>query len=141
MSARGDADIRAVLMAMSEELSPKGLAFFEESEKITPRDADLAYYHGISLGLTGHPDGALKRLNQAIDLAPDDGQSYFAVYSLCMDNGRVAQAADVLKRWLARHPDDPQAQRLLSQIEGPSSSLAPPGGPGGIGGLPGAGTP
>ena len=118
----------------------KGLLFFDQSEKIMPRDPDLAYYHGITLGLTGNVEGALKRLNQSIDLAPDDGQSYFAVYSLCMDNGRVAQAADVLKRWLARHPDDPQAQRLLSQIEGPSTSLAPPGGPGG-GGIPGAGTP
>ncbi len=115
----------------------KALAFFQKSEKIAPRDADLAYYHGIALGLSGNLDGAVKRLNSAIGLAPDDGQSYFALYSLLYDHGRVAEAADVLKRWLARNPDDPQARRMLESIAGPgaSPSIAPPGGPGGPGGV------
>jgi tetratricopeptide (TPR) repeat protein len=121
----------------------KGLAFFDQSEKVTPRDPDLAYYHGIALGLTGNVDGAAKRLNDAIDLAPDDGQSYFALYSILFDHGRIAEAADVLKRWLARHPEDPQARRMLEQIAGPgaTSSLAPPGGPGGMSGPGGVGLP
>ncbi|MEP7027543.1 MAG: DUF2723 domain-containing protein [Candidatus Eisenbacteria bacterium] len=119
----------------------KGLAFFDESQKLTPNDPDLAYYHGVALGLVGQDDRALKRLNDAIDLSPDDGQSYFAVYSLCIESGRPQQAADVLKRWLARHPEDPTARRLLTQLEGPTSSLAPPGGPGGLNGFPGATTP
>ncbi len=120
----------------------KGLAFFDQSLKVTPNDPDLAYYHGITLGIVGQTDRALKRLNDAIELAPDDGQFYFAVYSLCMDNGRPQQAADVLKRWLARNPDDPTATRLLAQLEGRTSSLSPPGGPGaGLGGIPGSSAP
>jgi hypothetical protein len=47
----------------------------------------------------------------------------------------------VLRRWLARHPDDSQARMMLERIGGsaPSSSLAPLGGPGG--GVGGAGIP
>jgi tetratricopeptide (TPR) repeat protein len=118
-----------------------GIAFFEKSKAITPRDADLAYYHGIALGLTGRIDEASARLNDAISLAPDDGQSYFALYSLLADHGRMAQAGDVLRRWLARHPDDTTARSMLDRIGGggPTGSLAPPGGPGG--GVGGAGIP
>ena len=111
----------------------KGLAFFEESRKVTPNDADLAYYHAIALGLSGHLDEAAKRFDDAIELAPDDGQTYFAAYSLLSDHGRIAQAADVLRRWLARHPDDTTARGMLDRLGGGAgaSSLAPPGGPGG----------
>jgi tetratricopeptide (TPR) repeat protein len=112
----------------------QGLAFFEESRKIAPNDPDLAYYHGVALGLSGHLDEAKARLNQAIDLSPDDGQTYFALYSLLADHGRGAEAADVLKRWLARHPDDQQARMLLGQMGvGTGTTIAPPGGPGGGG--------
>jgi tetratricopeptide (TPR) repeat protein len=114
----------------------KGIAFFEESRKVAPRDPDLAYYHGVALGLSGRIDEAKVRLNEAIDLAPDDGQTYFALYSLLADHGRGAEAADVLKRWLARHPDDAQARALLGQMgAGAGPSIAPPGGPGGGAGV------
>jgi tetratricopeptide (TPR) repeat protein len=113
--------------------SAKALQFFAASEKITPNDPDLAYYHGIALGLTNHVDLALARFNDAINLSPDDGQSYFAAYSMLMDHGRRDQAADILRRWLARHPDDPQAADLLRRLVGPNAmgGLAPPGGPAG----------
>jgi tetratricopeptide (TPR) repeat protein len=111
----------------------KALDFFSKSQKVTPNDPDLAYYHGIALGLTNHVDASLARLNDAINLSPDDGQAYFAAYSMLMDHGRIAQAADVLRRWLARHPDDPQAGALLTRLVGPGAGggLAPPGGPAG----------
>jgi Flp pilus assembly protein TadD len=115
----------------------QGIAFFEKSKAVTPRDADLAYYHGIALGLTGRIDEAAKRLNDGITIAPDDGQTYFALYSLLADHGRMAEAGDVLRRWLARHPDDAQARMMLERIggAGPTGSLAPLGGPGtGVGG-------
>jgi len=119
----------------------QGIAFFEKSKAITPRDPDLAYYHGIALGLTGRIDEAVTRLNDGISIAPDDGQTYFALYSLLADHGRLAEAGDVLRRWLARHPDDSQARMMLERIggAGPTGSLAPPGGPGG--GVGGAGIP
>jgi len=121
----------------------KGLAFFAASQKVAPNDPDLAYYHGIALGLTNHVDESAKRLNDAINLTPDDGQAYFALYSMLMDHGRRAQAADVLRRWLARNPGDPQATRLLEQLVGRvgDSGLAPPGGPAGGPGMGGPGTP
>ena len=115
----------------------QGIAFFEKSKPLAPRDADLAYYHGIALGLTGRIDEAAVRLNEGIAIAPDDGQTYFALYSLLADHGRLAEAGDVLRRWLARHPDDTQARMMLERIggAGPTGSLAPLGGPGaGVGG-------
>jgi Flp pilus assembly protein TadD len=109
---------------------------------VAPNDPDLAYYYGIALGLTNHVDESYRSLNHAIDLTPDDGQAYFAAYSMLMDHGRTAQAADVLRRWLARNPNDPQARNLLQRLVGPGGDLglAPPGGPAG-GTEPGVGGP
>jgi len=116
----------------------KSLDFFAKSQKIAPTDPDLAYYHGIALGLHNQVDASVSRLNDAINLSPDDGQAYFAEYSMLMDHGRSAQAADVLKRWLTRHPDDPQAMSLYRRLVGSAAGalgggpgIAPPGGPSG----------
>lgn len=116
----------------------RALAFFEESRPITPRDKDLAYYHAVALGLAGRIDESLARFREAIELDPDDGQSYFAAYSIGRDGGRPAEAAAVLRQWVTRHPDDAQAVQMLRQLEaemgqgpGAGGSIAPPGGPGG----------
>ena len=122
----------------------KAIKFFDESRKITPNDKDLAYYHAVLLGLAGHIDESLARFKEAIALDPDDAQSYFAAYSICRDAGRFEDAATFLQMWLARHPDDVQAQGLLAQLhvggapmpDSAPGSIAPPGGPGG-GGVPG----
>ncbi len=111
------------------------LAFFEQSKSIAPNDKDLAYYHAVTLGLTGRMDESAKRFADAIRLDPDDGQSYYAAYSLFSDAGRHADAAAVLRQWLARHPEDAQAAALLRDAEAqaggaPQGSIAPPGGPG-----------
>jgi tetratricopeptide (TPR) repeat protein len=122
----------------------KALEFFEQSRKVTPNDKDLAYYHGVALGLSGHLDQSIARFKDAIALDPDDGQSYFAAYSICRDSGRYADAADFLRMWVTRHPDDTQAGQLLHQLEaqmvlgGPPDSapgIVLPGGPGGPGGI------
>ncbi|MEO6463102.1 MAG: tetratricopeptide repeat protein, partial [Candidatus Eisenbacteria bacterium] len=123
---------------------------FEDSRKTTPNDKDLAYYHAVTLGLTGNLDLSLARFKDAIALDPDDGQAYFAAYSIARDAGRPQDAAQVLRQWVARHPDDPQATMMLRQLEAEMSggapapaplpegaapgSIAPPGGPGGAGG-------
>ncbi len=117
----------------------KALVFFEQSKAITPNDKDLAYYHAVTLGLVGRIDESVTRFDDAIGLDPDDGQTYFAAYSLLEQAGRTTQAASVLRRWLARHPDDTQAAALRQSLEAraglaPSAplqgSIAPPGGPG-----------
>jgi len=114
----------------------KALDFFEQSKAVTPNDKDLAYYHAVTLGLSGRMDESAKRFSDAIRLDPDDGQSYYAAYSLFSDAGRHADAAAVLRQWLARHPDDGQAAALLRDAEmkagqaPPAGSIAPPGGPG-----------
>jgi tetratricopeptide (TPR) repeat protein len=112
----------------------KALTFFAASEKVTPNDPDLAYYYGIALGLTNQVDASLKEFLLAIDLSPDDAQAYFAAYSMLMDHGRTKDAADVLRRWLTRHPDDPQARGLYDRLVGPGGAapgISPLGGPGG----------
>jgi tetratricopeptide (TPR) repeat protein len=117
----------------------KGLDFFAKSQKVAPNDPDLAYYHAIALGLTNQVDASAKRFDDAIALSPDDGQAYFADYSMLMDHGRRAQAADILRRWLARNPNDPQASALLQRLTGTSDpGITPPGGPAG-GGNPASG--
>ena len=64
----------------------------------------------------------------------------FAAYSILVDAGRPRDAAEILQQWVARHPDDAQAEAMLRQLQGVApGSIAPPGGPGG-GGVPG-GTP
>jgi hypothetical protein len=127
----------------------RALAFFEESKKVTPGDKDLAYYHAVSLGLVGHVDASIARFKDAIALDPDDGQAYFALYSIAREGGRIDDAAWALRQWVARHPDDQQAAAMLQELEGggpvpgmepEAGSIAPPGGPGGgpggLGGTP-----
>lgn len=119
----------------------KALAFFEQSQALAPNDKDLAYYHAVTLGLSGRLDESVARFADAIRIDPDDGQSYYAAYSLLTDGGRHAEAAGVLRQWLARHPDDAQAGALLRDAQrqsgvvppgsdAPPGSIAPPGGPG-----------
>ncbi|MEO6462629.1 MAG: DUF2723 domain-containing protein, partial [Candidatus Eisenbacteria bacterium] len=103
----------------------RALAFFEDSRKTTPNDKDLAYYHAVTLGLTGNLDQSLARFKDAIALDPDDGQAYFAAYSIARDAGRPQDAAQVLRQWVARHPDDPQATMMLRQLEAEMSGGAP----------------
>jgi tetratricopeptide (TPR) repeat protein len=124
----------------------RALEFFEESRKVAPGDKDLAYYHAVTLGLSGRVDDALARFREAIALDPDDAQSYFAAFSIARDAGRLDEAAGVLRQWVARHPDDPQASMMLRELEAqirgepppgaveepPSGSIAPLGGPGGV---------
>jgi lipoprotein NlpI len=134
----------------------RALEFFEQSRKVTPNDRDLVYYNAVALGLSGRIDQSLATFRQAIALDPDDGQSYFAAYSIARDAGRPADAAAILRQWVSRHPDDPQAAAILRELErelaggaqAPEpqgitpapSSIAPPGGPGGAGGAVPGGT-
>jgi tetratricopeptide (TPR) repeat protein len=130
---------------LEEGDTAKALAFFSESRKVAPRDKDLAYYQAVALGLSGDISASLVAFKEAIRIDPDDGQSYFAAYSIARDGGRLDEAAEILRMWLTRHPDDTQAAAMLQELQGVAPdvaphSIAPPGGPGGPGGLPG-GTP
>ncbi len=112
----------------------KGLEFFARSRGITPNDPDLAYYYGIALGFSGRTDEAVRQLRDGMRMDPDDGQAYFAAYSLLLEAGRPQDAAAILREWVARHPEDTRANALLEELTGAPPGIAPPGGPG----IPGA---
>jgi tetratricopeptide (TPR) repeat protein len=115
----------------------QSLAFFAKNTQVAGNDIEFIYYHAVVLGLTGDVDNAAKRFEDAIRLAPDDAQSYLAEYSLFLEAGRRTDAANVLRRWVERHPEDERSQQLLRQLGGSDPSIAPRGGPG----SPGSGLP
>jgi Tfp pilus assembly protein PilF len=72
----------------------------------SPRDAALHYALGLALVRLKKVDNALKELQRAAALAPDQSQYAYAYAVGLKSNGDAIDAIAVLKQNLIRHPAD-----------------------------------
>jgi predicted Zn-dependent protease len=66
------------------------------------------------VGMNTEAEATLKRL---INARPDDPDGYSLLSSYHRDNGDPEKAAAVIRQWLALHPGDRSAIRLLETLE------------------------
>lgn len=97
--------------------STKAWAFYDDLVKRAPMSADAHYYRGASLGYRDKVAEAIEEFRRAIKLDPEFGYAYYDLYGTLMQAGRVPEAADVLREWVNRHPDDQQSAQRLRQTE------------------------
>ncbi|MFH1313433.1 MAG: DUF2723 domain-containing protein [Candidatus Eisenbacteria bacterium] len=63
------------------------------------------------------PNDAERTLIRLIGALPDNPDGYSLLASFYQDGGEPGKAADVVRKWLALHPDDRSAARLLQTLE------------------------
>jgi tetratricopeptide (TPR) repeat protein len=114
--------------------STRAIAHFREQMQRRPNDTDLIYYYGVALGFLGQTDSAVAMLLRAGESDPNEVQAYKAAYGLLLQEGRQAEAGQVLQRLVERHPDDPEVRAYLEAMDSTRGSWlgdgAPPPPPG-----------
>jgi hypothetical protein len=112
----------------------KAMAHFRD-KLAKAADTDLYYYYGVALGFVGEIDSAVKYLTIAGESDPNEVQAWKAAYGLLLEQGRNAEAAQVLQQLVQRHPDDPEVRQYLQAMDSTRQSWS-----GGSGQPPGPGT-
>jgi tetratricopeptide (TPR) repeat protein len=78
-----------------------------------PNNPEVRYYHGATRLARGDLATALREFDAAIQLDPDYNLAYYAAYSSLMERGEREHALSYIERWVASHPGDADAGRLL----------------------------
>jgi serine/threonine-protein kinase len=87
-------------------------AYFNEAERLDPRNAFLLSQHAISyLGLRRFPE-ALRRLDQVLNITPDDVDTLVFKASIAQAEGDLPRAAAILA---PLHPDPDDTSALETQ--------------------------
>ncbi len=82
-----------------------------------PQDWQLQVRMGQLLATNNRMAEALPYLHQAIELAPaDEFFPYSVLAGAYYEEGKYVEAADVLQRWLALHPEDTNVRDYLQQL-------------------------
>jgi len=86
---------------------------------------------GVHLGLSNvfrqlnRPKEAIRALEKAISLAPDQMELYDNLANLLSRQGRTREAVTIIKRAIARDPDNPTLGHLLAALSGKTTDAAP----------------
>jgi tetratricopeptide (TPR) repeat protein len=103
----------------------RALALFERLTRQQPNNAEVRYYHGVTLVFQRRTDEALAEFEQAIRLDPEFSYAYMAAYSLLLESGQRERGIALLNQWVRRHPEDPDMQGLMQSSRGaPGGSRA-----------------
>ncbi|RJG10550.1 hypothetical protein D3879_21385 [Pseudomonas cavernicola] len=79
-----------------------------------PQEASLQHAFGLQLVRQGERAEALRRLEQAAQLEPDNGEYAYVLAVAWHDSGRAAQAIDLLRRQLQAQPGDRRGRLALA---------------------------
>jgi predicted TPR repeat methyltransferase len=94
------------------------VALYRRALLLEPELMEARHNLGNALILLGRHEEGLDEYRHSVKLFPYNATSYrrmgMAFYSL----GRIEEATEVYRKWLESHPDDPEAQHLLSACTG-----------------------
>jgi tetratricopeptide (TPR) repeat protein len=80
-------------------------------------NADLLYYYGMALGITGQTDSAVVKLEAAVRLDPSDPQPHLDAFRFLGEQGRFEEAKEQLEKVLAIDPLNQQARSYLTALD------------------------
>jgi len=102
----------------------KAHQLFERLARFNPGNAEVRYYHGVTLlAMNRFPEG-IAEFDAAIGLDPNFNMPYYAAYLALWEKGERERSLTYLQRWVDLHPDDGQAAALLNSRRG--GDLTPP---------------
>jgi len=90
---------------------------FEEAVRLNPQSVPAVNGLGVVLMQDGDSHAALERFIQCTQLAPDFDRAYLNIAALYLNQGEAGKARDVLAKFLATHPDNPDVRDALKEVE------------------------
>lgn len=106
-----------VMLAQQLEMQGQGKEARElllEGARVYPQEAALQHALGLQLVRQGERAEALRRLEQAVELEPDNVEYAYVLAIAWHDSGRVEQSIDLLRRQLQKYPGERRARLALA---------------------------
>lgn len=91
---------------------------FEEAVRLKPQSVEANNGLGVVLMRQGDSRAAMARFQQCTQLNPDFDRAYLNMAALYLEGGDRTRARDVLTKFLAAHPDNPEVGDALKEIGG-----------------------
>ena len=98
-----------------------GVQRSSRSAELDPDQSYFAYLYAVALNSSGAPNSAIKVLEDAYRLHPGDRQLLVALTTIYRDQGNLSAAIHYAERLVALQPSEPNAQRLLAELQTVSS--------------------
>jgi tetratricopeptide (TPR) repeat protein len=116
----GSADLHVglAMLYMGPGDLPHAREQFEEAVRLKPQSVEANNGLGVVLMRQGDSRAALERFQQCTQLDPDFDRAYLNIAALYLEAGDGTRARDVLTKFLATHPDNPDVQGALKEIGG-----------------------
>ncbi len=97
----------------------EALVALARAAQLVPANARFAYVYAVGLHSSGKTPQALEEIDRALALNPAQRELLLAGASLSRDAGERERALGYARRLAAAAPNDPQAQRLLQELQTP----------------------
>ncbi len=99
----------------------EALDYLRRSAELDPDQPYFAYLYAVALNSSGAPNSAIKVLEDAYRLHPGHRQILVALTTIYRDQGNLSAAIHYAERLVALQPSEPNAQRLLAELQTVSS--------------------
>ena len=90
----------------------------KQAMELEPDSARYTYVYAVALHSTGHPSEAIDTLERATARWPNDRDILVALASFQLGLGRRAGARETVRRLIAAHPSDADAQAMAAELLG-----------------------
>lgn len=96
----------------------EGLVYARRAYKLAPEKYEQIANMGIVLAASGAADSALYYLQRAVPVSPAEKRAYvfFCMANLCIDMGRIEEAADYADTVRSIEPDSPNFKQLADRL-------------------------
>jgi len=91
----------------------------ERAAQLAPEDAHPTVVYAMALQATGHPGEALSALDALHERRPGEREPLLALATMAREGGEIQRARRAAHELLALAPDDPGAQALVQELDGP----------------------
>lgn len=107
----------------------EGVRYLREALGLDPSDASLHDWLGTAERRLGKREEAIPHLRRAIELDPSRRSAWSNLIEALRETGRAEEAGELVRAFLERFPDAPEASALRSGQVLPGSRSSPPAAP------------